>query len=195
MLKNCGWWAEIHCIMKKIRQYPTHVHTLCSAAKAQYSTTSLIQNTITYTRSMQHSLRLAKHRIFLYSLPQSIEYTVNPQFKAILQASHYHNFNSKYYIFLTIHINTNTGQLCVQFYLTATNTELLARNAHREPRTRVWPSFRQPKFSCMCTEFVLNGISVTCATITLECQLRFFSSMEYKVERPLPLPKLSRQVH
>jgi hypothetical protein len=63
---------------------------------------------------MQHSLGL-NARFFNSS---TVDYTVNPQFKAILQASHYRNYrNLKYYtrIFLTIHIKSNTGQLCMQF--------------------------------------------------------------------------------
>jgi len=61
---------------------------------------------------------------------QSTEYTANLQFKATLQASHYHNFKFKIYIFFdNSHKHFNTEQLCEQF-LTATNIELLARNAH-----------------------------------------------------------------
>lgn len=59
----CGWWTVILCIMKKIRQYPTCIHTLCSAPKAQYITTSLIPNTITY--SLKHATFPGfKYRIF-----------------------------------------------------------------------------------------------------------------------------------
>jgi len=60
----CGWWTVILYIMKKICQHPTCIHTLCSAPKAQYSTTTLIQNTIPY--SLKHATFPGfKYRIFV----------------------------------------------------------------------------------------------------------------------------------
>lgn len=151
-----GWSTVILCNMRKLCQYPTCIHTLCSFPKAQYSTTSLIQNTITYS-SKHVTFPAFKHRVFCTPNIVNWIYSHNLQFKAILQASHY-NCNSKYYIFLKIHKTTLTLDYCVSS-LPNSNIQLLARNAHRETRTRLWPSLK-PKFSCtcMCTVFVLNGI-------------------------------------
>lgn len=167
--------------MKKICQYPTCTHTLCSAPKAQYST-SLIKNTIIY--SLKHATFLGfKYKDFLYFLMQSIVRTVHPQFKAILQPSQYHNFNLKYYtcIILTIHTNTLTVDNCACSLSNDNQHWATGKKCTQGTRTRVWPSFRQTKFSCMSTEFVLNGISVMRAIITLECQHHCFSFMDYTV--------------